>query len=51
MKSWDDDIYKSLWPNKIETDDDVLVYRDKVFCLPVFLGSIVHLLLSIYLSH
>lgn len=51
MKDWDDNIYKSLWPNKIETEDDILAYRDKIFCFPVFFGSIIFLLISIYLSH
>lgn len=51
MKNWDDNIYKSLWPSKIETDDDILVYKDKIFCFPVFLGSAIHLLISNYLSN
>lgn len=49
IKGWDDSIYKKLWPG-IETEDDILVFKDKVFYLPVFLGSIIHLLISIYLS-
>ncbi len=50
MKSWDNTIYKNLWPEEIETEDDILLCKDKMFCLSVLLGSTIHLLISTFLS-
>jgi ABC-type phosphate transport system permease subunit len=51
IKNWDEDIYKNLWPEKIDTDNDLYSTRDKVFALPVFIASVISAILSLYLSY
>ena len=51
MKNWDENIYKNLWPEKIDTYNDLCLTRDKVFALPVFIASVISALLSLYLSY